>query len=108
MAKDIRYKAVKNLIAGGYLKTFREIFDSIPKSVIYKDLGMNNSHFTELMYNVHLFIVYDIFRIADLIGADPKSILDLVYNQHVADEKARQELEEQRKALAEKEAGGKI
>lgn len=92
MIKDKRYISVKNLISGGHIKCFREIFDTIPKSVVYKDLGMNNERFTNLMFNVNLFLLNDLFRIADLIETDKKNILDIVYNQFVEDEKSNIQL----------------
>lgn len=91
MTKDRRYTTVKNLISGGYIKCFREIFDTLPKSVVYKDLGMNNEHFTDLMYNVERFIVQDLFRIADLIETDKKNILDIAYRQYIEDNKLRKQ-----------------
>lgn len=88
MTKDKRYTTVKNLISGGHIKNFREIFDTLPKSVVYKDLGMNNTRFTNLMYHVELFIVQDLFRIADLLGTDKKHLLDLIYQQYTEDERS--------------------
>ena len=69
----------------GHIKYFREIFDSLPKSVLYKDLGMNNQRFTQLMNNVELFTLNDLFRIADLIETDKKNILDIAYAQYQID-----------------------
>lgn len=89
MSKDKRYNTLKNLISGGYIKTFGEIFDTIPKSVVAADLGMNNVRFTKLMHNPVGFLVNDLFRIAALIDIDEKAILDLVYNQHVQDKKSK-------------------
>lgn len=82
MKKDKRYTTVKNLISGGYIKTFHEIFETIPKSVVYKDLGMNSVRFNNLLKNVDLFVLKDIFRIATLLETDEKIILDLIYTQY--------------------------
>lgn len=87
MVKDKRYKSVKNLIESGHITLFREIFDTLPKSVVYKDLGMNNDRFTNLMNNVELFLINDLFRIADLIETEKGKILEVAYNQYVADNK---------------------
>lgn len=89
MTKDKRYVTVKNLISGGYITSFGEIFDTIPKSVIYKDLGMNSIRFRSLMENVDEFLVRDLFRIAGLIGIDEKTILELMLNQFLKDRKSR-------------------
>lgn len=82
MPKDKRYTTVKNLISGGYIKSFREIFDTIPKSVVYKDLGINSVRFNDLLDNVDHFVLKDIFRIGTLIGIDEKVILDLLFEQY--------------------------
>lgn len=87
MIKDKRYKTIKNLIESGHITLFREIFDTLPKSIVYKDLGMNNDRFTNLMNNVELFLLNDLFRIADLIETEKRNILEAVYNQYLADNK---------------------
>lgn len=89
MAKDKRYTTVKNLISGGYIKSFEEIFDTIPKSVVYLDLGMNNTRFNSLVENVELFLLKDIFRIAALFEVDEKIILDLIYAQYAKTKKVK-------------------
>ena len=87
MIKDKRYKTIKNLIETGHITLFREIFDILPKSIVYKDLGMNNERFTNLMNNVELFLINDLFRIAELIETEKRKILEMVYNQYTADNK---------------------
>lgn len=87
--KDKRYNTVKNLISGGYIKSFHEIFDTLPKSVLYKDLGMNSARFNKLLNNVEGFILKDIFHIAALIGIDEKIILDLIYAQYNQSKKSK-------------------
>jgi hypothetical protein len=85
MIKDKRYKTIKNLIESRHITLFREIFDTLPKSIVYKDLGMNNERFTNLMNNVELFLLNDLFRIADLIETEKGKLLEVVYNQYLAD-----------------------
>jgi hypothetical protein len=87
MTKDRRYTTVKNLISGGYLKTFIEIFDTIPKSVIAKDLGISLDRFTAMMNDVERFSVRNLLLIADLLEIDGKLVLDLVYNQYLITKK---------------------
>lgn len=89
MPKDKRYNTVKNLIAGGYIKTFVEIFDTLPKSVIAADLGFNNERINKLLVNVDRFIVKDLFKLASLIEADEMEIMKLICNQHVADKRRK-------------------
>ena len=89
MAKDKRYTVIKNLVTGGYIKSFEEIFETLPKSVLYKDLGMNSARFSKLLKQPELFILKDLFRIASLIGTDEKIILDLVYGSYASKRKSR-------------------
>jgi hypothetical protein len=89
MAKDRRYTTVRNLIAGGYIKTFREIFDTLPKSVVAGDLRINNNRFTRLMENVHEFTLEDLFTIASLLEIENSKMLELVLNQYHADKRSR-------------------
>lgn len=89
MSKDKRYIIVKNLIEGGHITLFRDIFDVLPKSILYKDLGMNNERFSNLMNHVEHFLLNDLFRIADLIEVDKSRILDIVYNQYKKDQKKK-------------------
>ena len=89
MVKDKRYITVGHLITDGRIKSFREIFDVLPKSVLAADLWMNNAHFEKLRNNISLFRLRDLFRIADLLEVDEKEVLNLIYNQHVADKEGK-------------------
>jgi hypothetical protein len=87
MAKDRRYNTVKNLILGGYIKTFSEIFDTIPKSVVAHDLGFNYVRMNNLIRDVERIIIKDLFKLASLIEIDEMDIMRLVYNQYSFDKK---------------------
>jgi hypothetical protein len=87
MAKDRRYTTVKNLITAGYIKTFREMFDTLPKSVVARDLGMNNARFTRLMDNVDQFSLKELFIIASFLEVDEMVVLNLVLQQHATNKK---------------------
>lgn len=89
MAKDRRYSTVKNLISGNYIKTFREIFDTVPKSVVAKDLGFNSERINRLMNEVDRFIVKDLFKLASLIEVDEIEIMKLICNQYTTDKKGK-------------------
>lgn len=89
MVKDRRYTTVKNLIEGGYIKSFLDIFDTIPKSVVARDLGMNNIRFTKLMNNVDLFWVRDLYKLAFYLEVDGMVVLQLVHQQYQNDRKDR-------------------
>ena len=80
---------VKNQISGGYVKTFREIFDIIPKTVVGKDLKIHNLRFGNMLNDTSLFEMGDLYRIAALIEVDEKIILDLAHAQYLADKRGR-------------------
>lgn len=81
MPKDRRYQIANNLISGGFVKTFSGIFDAIPKSVVYRDLGMNYNRFTRLINNPDQFTLGELAAIAKLIGCDPKIIIDFAWHE---------------------------
>ncbi len=89
MVRDRRYKTIKNLIESGHITAFCEIFDTLPKSVLYQDLGINHTRFTKLLENVELFMLNDLFRIADLLDTDKTNIVELVLKQYDADNRLR-------------------
>jgi 3-dehydroquinate dehydratase len=68
--KDPRFKLVNIMIKHGGIKSFKEIFDQIPKSVVAKALHMNNNRMTRLIVNPGGFTFEDIAMIAKLIGVD--------------------------------------
>jgi hypothetical protein len=89
MTKDKRYTLVKNQISGGYVKTFREIFEIIPKTVVSKDLKIHNLRFGNMLNDMARFELGDLYRIAALIEVDEKIILDLAHAQYLADKKGK-------------------
>jgi hypothetical protein len=66
-------KAIQNIIP-------KEIFDHIPKSVVYSDLGMNYTRFVKLIDNPILFTLQELITLAGFFGVDPKVIVDLAYS----------------------------
>lgn len=89
MSRDRRYATIKKLISGGHLESFREIFDTLPKSIVAHDLGMNNTRFTKLINNVELIMFRDVLRIADLIEVDESALTDLIRKQYALDKKGK-------------------
>ena len=87
--KDRRYKTVNRLIKGGHLDTFKEIFDTLPKSVMAGDLGKHNVAFTRLINNTQLLRVLDISKIAALLDIEERVLLDLILKQQKGDRKDR-------------------
>ena len=89
MTKDKRYATVKKLISGGYIKTFNEVLDTIPKTALALDMKIGPARFNKLIDNPESFTLKDIFKIASLIEVDDKIIIDLIYNQYLADKKSK-------------------
>ncbi|MDR3713296.1 MAG: hypothetical protein P4L51_10805 [Puia sp.] len=77
MVKDRRYTDVKELIQSGHIKTFGRIFDFIPKTVVYTDMGMNYNRFQKLFFDPELYTIRELKAMAMLIGCDPKTLIDL-------------------------------
>ncbi len=89
MTKDKRYKVVNNLISTGYIKTFRELLDTIPKTTIAKDLGMHHQTFQKMIDNPERITFKDAFRIAAMIGCEEMAIINLIYQQCIEDKKSK-------------------
>jgi hypothetical protein len=89
MAKDRRYSTVKVLIETGNIKSFREIFDHIPKSVVYSDLGMNYTRFAKLIDSPALFTLQELITLAGFFGIDSRKMIDLAYTQHITGKKIK-------------------
>jgi hypothetical protein len=90
MEKDVRYSTIKKLIQTGDIKTLTEIFDKeiITKTKVRKDLGIHNQRFNKLLEHPNKFLLDDLFRFAELIDLDEKSVVDLAINQWQQQKKA--------------------
>jgi len=82
MIKDKRYINAKNLILAGHVKTFRNIFDIIPKTVVARDLNIGNVRFSELIEKVGDFHVRHLSALADLLEIDEMEIFKIVSAQN--------------------------
>jgi hypothetical protein len=89
MVKDRRYTTVKKIITGGYMHSFGEIFDIVPKSVVARDLGINNMRFSKLINQPALFSLKDTFRFAALLEVDDMVLISLIYSQIQANRKSK-------------------
>jgi hypothetical protein len=89
MARDRRYTTVKNLISGGFINSFQEIFDTLPKTTVSRDLGMNNMRFSRLIKNVDQFVIKDVFRLAAFLEVDEMVLMNLIYRQYRTDKKGK-------------------
>jgi hypothetical protein len=77
MPKDSRYKAVKQLLEAGGIKTLPDIFDFIPRKVVYQDMGINYQRFKRLVGNPYLFTIEELATIGRLFDVETRLIIDM-------------------------------
>jgi len=82
MVRDRRYLSVHNLIVAGYIKTFSEIFDTLPKTVMATDLKINNNRFSFLIVHVDRFTIRQLLAIAVLLDIGLDTIWSLIITEH--------------------------
>ncbi len=68
--KDLRYKAVKHLIDAKAIKTFKDIFAYIPKTVVAKALRKNNTRMGEMIDIPKQFTLEEVVKMAELFETD--------------------------------------
>jgi hypothetical protein len=56
-------------------------------SVVARDLGINNVRFSKLINNVELFVLKELYRLAENIEIERKILLDLVDQQYAESKK---------------------
>lgn len=81
MPKDNRYIAVKSLIETGRIKKFSEIFEHIPKKVVYTDLGVNYSKFKRMIASPDLFTLRELAKLARLIEIEARAMFKMAFSQ---------------------------
>ncbi|HEY4337940.1 MAG TPA: hypothetical protein VGM89_18650 [Puia sp.] len=79
------------MVSAGRIHHFRDLFHFIPKTIVARDLGINNVRFTRLIDEVEGFTLKDLLRLAALMEMDPASLLRLILDQHAADQKAKRQ-----------------
>ena len=89
MADDPRYGSIKVLIESGHIKSIREIFQFIPKTTVYKDLGINFSRFDRAIVDPSIFRMQELVVLAELFGVDALTLICMAYNQMLAVNKQR-------------------
>ncbi|HEX6428768.1 MAG TPA: hypothetical protein VF008_13830 [Niastella sp.] len=76
--KDPRYKVINIMIKAGAIKSFKEIFVHLPKTVVAKDLHMNNNRMTRLIEYPGGFTFEDIATIAKMTGIDFMTLAGMI------------------------------
>ncbi len=81
MEKDQRYKSLAVLLNAGYIQSFQEIFNHIPKTVVAHDLGTNNMRLSRLIQHPDQLSIKQINLLSFIISVDPMIIIGLIYAQ---------------------------
>jgi len=101
MVKDKRYKTLKNQIEGGFIRTFNEIIDVVPKTRLARDLKIHNQKFDLMLEDVTLFDLVQLYRLADLIEVDGLVVMGLAHAQKLAQDEEKKK-GRKRRARADK------
>lgn len=83
MSKDYRYDTVNFLIESGKINSIRDIFLHIPKTIVYKDLGINFGRFDRAIIDPSIFRLEELANLAELIGVNAKKLIDMAYEQMI-------------------------
>lgn len=76
--KDKRYTALKHYINSGELKTWREIFDIVPRTQFSTDSGINYKRLIKKIEDPRKLTLKDIITLADLIEIDDRKLYELI------------------------------
>ncbi len=87
MAKDRRYELIVPMVSAGRIHHFRDLFHFIPKTIVARDLGINNVRFTRLIDDLEGFTLKDLLRLAALMEMETALLLRLILDQHAAEKK---------------------
>lgn len=82
MEKDSRTQTVKILIEGGHLSQFREIFKTIPKTVVAKQNGFLYQRLSQAINKVGNLKIDDVFALSIYFDIQPEDLFKLIGNQY--------------------------
>ena len=81
---DPRYDCVRVLIETGYITSVSQIFEFIPKTTVYRDLGVNFNRFNRAIKDPSIFRMQELIILAELFEVDAKKLIDMAYQQSLA------------------------
>lgn len=81
---DERFAATGLLISSGFIKSFADIWKHIPRSVVYKRMGMNYQRFSRLTNNPSLFTLKELELLARLFDVDTEQLIMMAWRQYAA------------------------
>jgi hypothetical protein len=80
-SSDPRYSTIKVLINSGHIVSFRDIFDYIPKTIVYKDLHVNFKRFSKAILNPSALTLGELIELAEMFGLESKLIIEMAFKQ---------------------------
>lgn len=81
MPNDPRYRTAQKLISGGLIKSLADLFDTVDKTPLAKDMHTAPARLSKLILNPALFTFEDCYKIAALLEVDEEKIVDLIHNE---------------------------
>jgi hypothetical protein len=75
--KRYSYKTLKVMIGTNNSKSFEEIFNVIPKTVVAVDLGIHYTRFLTKVRKPEDFMLKDLIKLSSLMDADPELVIRL-------------------------------
>lgn len=79
-----RFRATGALITAGFIKSFAEIWKHIPRSNVYRKMGMNYNRFSRLVKNPALFTLKELEHMSRLFEIDPEQLIRMAWQQYIA------------------------
>jgi hypothetical protein len=86
MAKDRRYNLIKPKLARKDITTFSDLFNTLPRTLVAKDLGKEKGRFNELVANPNEFTFSELRKLSENCELDIKTISMLITNEHQNDQ----------------------
>ena len=87
--RDRRYDLISTLFKDDKIRTFNDIFEFVPKTVVATNMGKKVDRFTEMMNKVEKFKLEEVFTIAKLCEVDEFEMLQLVYKEYLKQKKKK-------------------
>ena len=81
MPKDARYRTAQKLILAGLVKSLAELFDTLDKTPLARDMHTAPARLNKLILNPALFTFEDCYKIAVLLEVDDDKIVELIHSE---------------------------
>lgn len=82
MAKDHRYNLIRPKYKREEIRLFSDIFQTLPRTLVAKDLGKEKGRFNELVDNPNEFLYSELIKLSDDCELSIDEISLLIANEH--------------------------